>query len=326
LLVAMGLCVDGCVSVYEPLSKRVDTWSPTEGVRHAAPLPGAYAVMTPTRFEDGRIFLVTDDLEGSASAHRLWQWDAPGERFAPAAALPTRTSPPGVDPTNQVVTFSPFGRVLVTPPRGAVPGRGMVFDHGWRAVGPMPTNLGQYWAVDLTDGGLLVVDDWETNGQWAAMLEPAATEWKAVHAPALVRGTYFTAPSGKVALLDEPSARLWDPRSGAIETLPGPSAMRENAGAVSLDEGHVLIAGGQSTDKIWNLSFLVACGVLAAWLGLGAYGTVRMFRALRAAGEQAAVRRHAIAALGAALLPGLALLLFALAALALLRSASFRAN
>eukprot|EP01047_Picozoa_sp_COSAG01_P002605 COSAG01_NODE_70_length_28755_cov_34.709067_4_plen_183_part_00 len=75
-------------------------------------------------------------------------------------------------------------------------------------------------------------------------------------------------------MADETACR-WRPGSNSWETLPSMSTPRQNAVAVALDDGRVLVAGGESDEDIYLASAELLAAYGSSWSAVAPMRTAR---------------------------------------------------
>ena len=204
--------------------------------------------------EDGSVLVAGgyDGGESLASAEIL----APGATaFAPAGSMATPRS------RNTGVLLD-HGRVLVLggsgPDEGDLLASAEIFDPAigtWSRAGDMTVRRHKLAAVTLDDGRVLVLggsDERDGFGRYRSteLYDPAARTFTAASDMAAPRYKHTFAVvrlvDGRVLVAGgAPTAELFDPATGAFETVPGgANADQSFSTAVVLPDGSVVVAGG----------------------------------------------------------------------------------
>jgi hypothetical protein len=142
--------------------------------------------------------------------------------------------------------------------------------NSWGPAAPMHRGRSDQRAVLLDDGDVLVVGGWEQPGccnegtRTAEIYDPATDTWTATSPPPELQvvdtATLLNGGDVLVTGLFGPSEYM--PSIGAVEYLPGsgtwtavatpPSAAERDRIAVRLPDGEVLLAGGISTEQVFE--------------------------------------------------------------------------
>jgi hypothetical protein len=140
----------------------------------------------------------------------------------------------------------------------------------WSAAAPMHVGRSDHAATLLTDGDVLVVGGWEQPGccgegsRTAEIYDPIANSWTAVTPPPELQvvDTATLLADGDVLVTGLFGPQEYGPTVGAAEYLPGsdtwatvippPSAAERDRIAVRLPDGDVLLAGGISTEQVFE--------------------------------------------------------------------------
>jgi hypothetical protein len=228
------------------------------------PAPFARAEHQSVVLVDGSVLIVGGDGGGSTLPESVWRFDPATETFAEFARLATgRVGHLAVSlPDDRVLVYGGERAVIDVPPAE-------ILDARTRTVRPTlgrPSAATRRYAaaVPLTDGRVLIVGGATPGGAQpvAEVFDPVTEQFTAVpgglaaaryahtatrlrDGRVLVYGGY--GPTGGTGPILPPE--LYDPATGRFTLLPAPETVRRaNHAAVALDDGTLLIVGGEDDD------------------------------------------------------------------------------
>jgi hypothetical protein len=233
-------------------------WSETDPLNKDR---GAFVMLA---LPDGRV-LVTGGANANEgpSFSSSWLWDPAGGTWAGAALLGhARTDGFGVrlDDRSVLVGGGTFYDGVHPPRALATVERYEPAADRWSDAASLPVALGFATGVRLGDGAVLVIGSrdpvsFDPGGEPLAFLyEPGTADWRPVAGPGPALGAELLALDDGGALLLSGTARRFDRASGAWREVAADRAF-EQAQAILLPSGQVLVAGGQAPggpdDDVW---------------------------------------------------------------------------
>jgi hypothetical protein len=127
---------------------------------------------------------------------------------------------------------------------------------GWQESGIWPGNATRHLVAQLSGGEVLVLRSeshgWNDSLQEAALWDPSTGQMTTIAPPnaGVDDGSTLTALAGGLALhVGARAPEVWDPGERGWATVARPSSPLRGHIAVRLDDGHVLVAGGDGDEE-----------------------------------------------------------------------------
>ena len=293
LLVAGGAGVPSVASKGQALPiANAEIYDPVTNAWIAAnPMIFPRATHTATRLDDGTVLVA-----GGANGGGLLAY---AEIYSPATGAWTLTGSMATAREYHTASLLPDGKVLVVGGSGTSGALSSteIFDPAagtWTASGSLITARYNHTATTLADGSILVAGGRGASGPLASaeIYNPATGTWAAtgsMGAPRSDHSATFITTIGKVLVAgnyeysgDQASVELYDPASGTWSATGSLNSPRGLNTTTLLQDGTVLVAGGNATATVGNAGGpMTSCELYTPatglWTVVGSLGTGRYY-------------------------------------------------